>query len=129
MNDNGDDGDMLSDKEHERYVEAERKGITNFRGARMTYIDPTITLEDVKKGKGEHATEWRNRRPICPYGCGQEGNLLEVIMRDGKAIGIYTHKHAINPFTADLQMSPKPTGRKIVIGPDGEPTYSEGTEK
>lgn len=119
----------ITEEEYQRYEATERKHITDFRGASMRYLDPTITLEEVRKGKGSHATKWKNKRPICPYGCGQEGNMLEVIMRDGKAIGIYTHKHAINPFTADLQMSPKPTGRKIVIGPDGEPMYGEDNGK
>lgn len=69
----------------------------------------------------ESSTQWVNRRPICPYGCGEEGNLLEVVMKDGKALGIYTHSGNIKPFTAELQIAPKPTGRKIAIGPDGEP--------
>lgn len=66
-----------------------------------------------------HAAEWQNRRPICPYGCGEEGGLLEVVMKDGKALGIYQDSQKLI-FTADLQMAPKPTGHKIMIGADGE---------
>lgn len=88
----------------------------------MSYTkdDFKLTIDDVRNGGGKHSTKWRNRRPICPYGCGEEGSLLEIIMKDGKALGIYTHSESVKPFTAELQMSPKPTGRKIQIGADGE---------
>lgn len=96
----------------------------SFIGKTMRYKDKDQTLDDMKKTYGEvgvEATKWRNRRPICPYGCGEEGNLLEIIMQGDKAVGIYTHSGSVKPFTAELQMAPKPTGRKIVIGSDGEP--------
>lgn len=107
----------------------------SFVGKPMSFGDEG-SLEDTARKKysqtgidvlsaRQHSTEWRNRRPICPYGCGEEGNLLEVMVKDGKALGIYTHSAEIKPFTAELQMSPKPTGRKIEIGADGEPHIVE----
>lgn len=100
----------------------------DFVGAKIGYGTKALhlTVEEIKKnGGGRHAFQWRNRRPICPYGCDEEGSLMEIIMKDGKAIGIYTHSESVKPFTADLQMSPKPTSRKIQIGPDGEPQIVE----
>lgn len=94
----------------------------SFAGKKMSY-KTDMTLEEVTKQYGAGDTQaigWRNRRPICPYGCGEEGNLLEVVMEGDKAVGIYTHRGSIKPFTADLQMSPKPTGKKLQLGPDGE---------
>lgn len=98
-----------------------------FVGAKFGFARHDATLEGIKAGTQDarHAAEWRNMRPICPYGCGEEGSLLEVIVKDGKALGIYTHSADVKLFTADLQMSPKPTGRKIVIGADGEPHLVE----
>lgn len=95
-------------------------------------LDKHMTLEEVrqelknKQGGGSvgHADKWHNRRPICPYGCGEEGTLLEVITKfDGVAVGVYTHSDSVKPFTADLVMKPNPKERKLVLGMDGQ--YSE----
>lgn len=110
-------------------------GDSSFTGKSMTYgkgkgeWSKDRSLEDMKKEYGDQteAIRWRNRRPICPYGCGEEGQLLEIMMQDEKTIGIYTHSTSVKPFTSDLQMAPKPTGRKLAIGPDGEYTMVEDT--
>lgn len=65
------------------------------------------------------AKEWHNRRPICPYGCDEEGELVEIVMKEGRAIGYYKDSEQL-VFTAELQMAPKPTSQKLVLGPDGE---------
>jgi hypothetical protein len=58
--------------------------------------------------------------PICPYGCGEEGQLLEVVMgEDGGGIGIFTDSDGCR-FTADVEVGEPPTKKKLVIGPDGE---------
>ncbi len=102
---------------------------TSFVGADIHYGDIDKAKQEFKHDseysnlvgrKVQHAKAWQNRRPICPYGCGEEGELKEIVMKDGKAIGLYRDSEGL-VFTADLQMSPKPTGRKIQIGPDGEP--------
>lgn len=103
---------------------------TDFKKVKMAY--GTKSIAEIKKSiakknkthRFSHATAWKNRRPICPYGCGQEGELVEIVLKDNKALGIYRDSEQLM-FTADLQMSPKPTGRRIVIGPDGEPTMAE----
>ncbi len=101
----------------------------DFKGSNMHFgeVDRKETAKKLRAKHGivEHAQYWQNRRPICPYGCGEEGTLLEIIVKDGKALGIYTHSESVKPFTADLQVSPKPTGGKIVIGADGEPKLVE----
>lgn len=97
---------------------------SSFVGKKLKYTELSLedTVRAVKKDHGSysHTTTWRNRRPICPYGCDEEGNLMEIIMKDGKALGLYTHSGSVKPFTADLQMSPKPTGRKLQMNADGE---------
>ena len=93
----------------------------SFIGKGMRYSQDK-SLDEVKQrhASGYKVTQWANRRPICPYGCGQEGTLIEVVVQNKKALGIYTHSESYKPFTADLEMAPKPTGQKIVIGADGE---------
>lgn len=71
-----------------------------------------------------HAHTWANRRPICPYGCEQEGELVEVIVKDGRALGIYKDSEQLI-FTADLEMLPNPKKRVIKIGANGEPYEAE----
>lgn len=95
----------------------------------MRYGESDEDLIKLKQQYGRaHSTQWVNMRPICPYGCGEEGQLLEVIVKDGKALGIYSHSQSVKPFTADLQMAPKPTTRRIKIGPDGEPMVVQEDE-
>lgn len=91
----------------------------DFTGGHLHYGGFTQKLEDVRRGIGSHSTKWRNRRPICPYGCGEEGQLLEIIMKEGKALGIYEDSCKCK-FTADLQMAPKPTGHKLQKNASGE---------
>ena len=76
----------------------------------------------IVKGKTMVATTWRNRLPICPYGCRQEGQLKEVIIDPDtkKAMGVYRDSEGL-VFTAPMKMQPKPSDKKIEIGPDGEP--------
>lgn len=115
------------------------KPIKPIKGSTFTGVDTHYggstdhkDYQTYKDGHGQdreyqHATQWYNMRPICPYGCGEEGELVEIVLKDGKALGIYRDSEQLK-FTADLQMAPKPTGRKIKIGPDGEPHYEEETE-
>jgi hypothetical protein len=61
--------------------------------------------------------------PICPYGCGREGTLLEVVMLEGgRAMGIFNDYPCSCIFVADIQLPEPPRQRKqkIVIGADGE---------
>lgn len=61
------------------------------------------------------------RLPICPYGCGREGTLLEVIMTDdGRAIGIFNDHPCSCIFTADIEVGEPPTKKKYVIDADGD---------
>jgi hypothetical protein len=58
--------------------------------------------------------------PICPYGCGEEGQFREVVMEeDGNAVGVFQDSDGCI-FTADIQVSEPPAKRKLMIGPDGE---------
>jgi hypothetical protein len=104
----------------------DKRGKGEFTGKKFTFAAPGKTLEELKAAymdnneEPEGAIEWRNRRPICPYGCGEEGTLMEVVVKDGKAIGFYTHSQSVKPFTAELEMLPSPTSRKLVLGLDGE---------
>jgi hypothetical protein len=61
----------------------------------------------------------RQRLPICPYGCGEEGQLKEVIMQDGKAIGIFNDSDGC-VFQAFIEIGEPPTKKKLIIGPDGQ---------
>lgn len=114
---------------------AKKSKQSGFTGAKI-HFGQSAELLDVKKtvirqydDAPATARQWVNRRPICPYGCGEEGTLLEIVMKDGKAVGIYTHSESVKPFVAELQMAPKPTGRKIVLGPDGNYTLQEETSQ
>lgn len=80
-------------------------------------------------GKELVATQWRNRRPICPYGCDQEGTLVEIIVdKDtGRATGVYKDSEQLI-FTAELQMAPKPSSRKLVLGADGQMHLETGED-
>ncbi len=69
------------------------------------------------------------RLPICPYGCGREGTLLEIVMGEGgQAIGIFNDRPCTCVFRADIELGEPPTKRKLVIGPDGE-MHEEGEHK
>jgi hypothetical protein len=61
--------------------------------------------------------------PICPYGCGREGTLLEVVMMtDGKAMGIFNDYPCSCIFVAEIQLPPNPNERKQKIAiVNGEP--------
>lgn len=75
---------------------------TNWRDRPKTLQDPRIRL------------------PICPYGCGEEGQLKEIVMGEGgQAVGIYADSDGC-VFRADIQLGEPPTKRKLVLGPDGE---------
>jgi hypothetical protein len=61
-----------------------------------------------------------NALPICPYGCGEEGQLKEIVMGDdGQAVGIFCDSDGC-VFRADIEIGEPPSKRKLVIGPDGE---------
>lgn len=65
--------------------------------------------------------------PICPYGCGRQGTLLEIVMKeDGTALGIFNDFPCSCIFYADVSVGEPPTKRKLVIGPDGE-LHEQGT--
>lgn len=67
-----------------------------------------------------HGKDYPNL-PICPYGCGRAGTLLEIVMgTDGRAVGIFNDHPCSCVFIADLQMGEPPTKKKLEIGPDGE---------
>lgn len=102
-----------------------------FIGANLHYGKPRTRQTGQKVldanfgGKGKEATEWANRRPICPYGCGEEGELVEIVVEPGKgAIGYYKDSEQL-VFTAPMKMQPKPSTKKLHIGPDGEPQLTE----
>lgn len=100
---NIDPEDIRTSENYARY----RRGETNRDGA-------------ARKWRHE-ATKWKNRRPICPYGCGQEGVLTEIVVVPGRgAMGYYKDSEQLI-FTAPMKMQPKPSSKKLVIGPDGEP--------
>lgn len=99
----------------------------SFLGGKLHYGDKPTNV-DMSYFRDKEATQWRNRRPICPYGCGQEGQLVEIVVTPGKgAIGYYKDSEQL-VFTAPMKMMPKPSSKKIVIGPDGEPQLTEGDE-
>jgi hypothetical protein len=65
--------------------------------------------------------EYTGRLPICPYGCGREGTLLEVVMStDGKATGIFSDHPCTCIFRADIEIGEPPTKRKLVVDASGE---------
>lgn len=57
--------------------------------------------------------------PICPYGCGEPGQLKEIVMVDTQAIGIFADSDGC-VFRANIEIGEPPTKRKLVIGPDGQ---------
>lgn len=98
------------------------RGANRFMGADMHYGERHTPGFMDKFGRSEAmASQWTNRRPICPYGCGQEGVLVEIIVEPGesKATGYYKDSEQLL-FTAPMELRPKPSTRKIVRGPDGE---------
>ncbi len=111
--------------------------IGSFIGDKLKYRSPAESAERVKEllagagtdtssDDGYVADEWQNLRPVCPYGCDQEGTLTEIIVTPGKgATGLYKDSVGL-VFTAPMKMRPKPSSKKIVIGPDGEPQLTEG---
>jgi len=65
--------------------------------------------------------------PICPYGCGREGTLLEIVRQDdGRYTGIFNDHPCSCVFIADIEIGEPPTKRRQVIGPDGEMHIVEG---
>jgi hypothetical protein len=74
-----------------------------------------------KLSQTERAKRWSGRLPICPYGCGREGTLLEIVTGpDNRAVGIFNDHPCSCIFVADIQLGEPPTKKKLVIGPDGE---------
>lgn len=57
--------------------------------------------------------------PICPYGCGEPGQLREIVMEEGNAIGVFADSDGCL-FRANIEIGEPPTKRKLVIGPDGQ---------
>lgn len=90
--------------------------VENYRQAIKTGKDPLDEDNEL-----ERATSWRGRLPICPYGCGREGTLLETVMgSDGRATGIFNDHPCGCIFVADIEVGEPPAKSKLVIGPDGE---------
>lgn len=83
------------------------------------YHGNTAKIADGWVGKGVV------RRPICPYGCGEEGVLHEIIQTEEGAVGVYHDSEGL-VFTSSLATKPKPNSRKLVVGPDGELTIASG---
>jgi hypothetical protein len=117
---------------------AEEEDIGSFTGNKIHYgdgkklkrlpysDDPQHAIEYADR-KPEVASQWFNRRPLCPYGCGEEGQLKEIIVTPGKgAVGIYRDSVGLI-FTAPMKMRPKPSTKSIAIGPDGEPMMVDAT--
>lgn len=66
--------------------------------------------------------------PICPYGCGREGTLLEIVKQtDGRYLGIFNDHPCSCIFVADIEVGEPPTMHKYEIGADGEMHLVEGT--
>lgn len=85
-----------------------------------------VRWEKIRSSKGEMVG---GKLPICPYGCGRQGTLLEIVMtEDGRAIGIFNDHPCTCVFCADVEIGEPPTKRKMVIGPDGE-YHLEGGDK
>jgi hypothetical protein len=108
--------------------------LADYRNTKITY-DGELPMEKFDKDSDEYgfetdapavAEQWINRRPICPYGCGQEGQLKEIVMRDGKAVGVYRDSEGLI-FIAPMKMRPNPAQKKLVVGPDGEVNMVELT--
>jgi hypothetical protein len=65
--------------------------------------------------------------PICPYGCGREGTLLEIVRQDdGRYIGIFNDDPCSCIFIADIQVGEPPNKQRYEIGPDGEMQLVDG---
>jgi hypothetical protein len=83
-------------------------------------------LEEHENEQREQDRKFGKQRtplPICPYGCGREGTLLEVVIREGgQAIGIFNDHPCSCIFIADIQLPEPPRQRKqkLVLGADGE---------
>lgn len=101
--------------------------------------DPNNPLQRARVWKRDYSSDGNGRAldeklgkdrpmlPICPYGCGREGTLLELIYgTDGRAMGIFNDHPCTCVFVADLQMGEPPKPRKMEIGPDGEYHEVEG---
>lgn len=115
LNERGDLEEALDDKNQPNLKRAQKWG-RSYRGS-----DSNGEALDEKLGKD------RPMLPICPYGCGREGTLLELIMgTDGRALGIFNDHPCTCVFVADLQMGEPPKPRKLEIGPDGEYHEVEG---
>lgn len=94
-----------------------------YLGGKLSYRALDEALKEAKRGGSAshaHATKWKNRHPICPYGCDEEGQLLESFMTDdGRLIGIYTDSDGCR-FQAEMQALPNPNKRKRILTKDGE---------
>lgn len=92
-------------------------------------------FEELSKQKMSEAwgrgINWREMRkihgdnvptlPICPYGCGRAGTLLEIVMGpDNRALGIFNDHPCYCIFVAEMQLGEPPAKKKLVIGADGE---------
>jgi hypothetical protein len=90
----------------------------------------SIRPDDMSREWGEGGNNHRGeikkghkpgRLPICPYGCGREGTLLEIVMTDdGRAIGIFNDHPCSCVFTADIEVGEPPTKKKYKVDVDGE---------
>jgi hypothetical protein len=108
-----------------------RKDKGDFIGGKLHYggseKDFKVAMDKYRRETMQNplvATQWKNRRPICPYGCDEEGQLVEIVVRPEGAVGLYKDSEQL-VFTAPMKMQPKPNEKKIVIGPDGEPHLEE----
>lgn len=102
---------------------------------KLTYDELGSKMEPAQKwGRGANYRELdaihgkdRPMLPICPYGCGRAGTLLEIVMgTDGRAMGIFNDHPCSCVFVADIQLGEPPTKKKMVIGADGEYHEVEG---
>jgi hypothetical protein len=100
-------------------------GYDESAGRDMEEIKEELATQGIKWGRDKvnrklHP-EITGRLPICPYGCGREGTLLEIVMTEGgQAIGIFNDHPCGCVFYADIEIGEPPTKRKLVIGSDGE---------
>lgn len=96
---------------------------------RIGTAEELIDLKTYNGEKTRASTSWGGggdiRFPICPYGCGEEGQLVEIIQTKDGTTGLYKDSEGLI-FTSPLAAKPKPNERKLVIGPDGEMTLAGG---
>lgn len=92
---------------------------------------PSVNFDkDRKLDKEREIKNWAGtktvRTPICPFGCGEPGILIDIVQTAEGTIGIYKDPAMCCTFQSMISAKPKPNTRKLVVGPDGELTIAGG---